>query len=380
MHSLRKVNQAGAAVLNRRLVVHLLREHGPLSRRQLAERTGLRSSSLTYITRDLIDRGVIRTYGKLDKPGAGKKQVLLEVDPDLGWVLGVGIDGDAASLVMLDSKGEVIDRDRLQLHDPLELFPELLKARLQSWVARHGAPPGELLGVGIGMPGVIDPDQGLVLRSTRFKLDNWPMAQPIAEALGVRVRIDNDSNMAAFAELREGAADDVGDFLYFLINSSEQGDRYAVQSLGSALVINGQLFRGAHFGAGEIDTLLEGDHYDTVSAKHLLAIASPDGAFDDDLRSLADRLVHTLVAVVDLIDPSAIVFGGNLSLANREMLQYIHRQLNSRIVPVPNRHVAVRPSRFMDHGVSMGAAIVVLEDVLLSGDTEPVVTPSETLL
>ncbi len=355
--------------MNRQLVLHLLRNHGPLSRRQLAERTGLRSSSLTYITRDLIGRGVVRTQGKLDKPGAGKKQVLLEVDPHLGWVLGVGIEGDSASLVLLDCKGQVIDRDRMALREPFTLLPQLLKTRLDNWVARRGTPPGQLLAVGLGMTGVIDPVCGVVLRSTRFNLQNWKLGEALAEAFGVDVRIDNDSNFAAFAEAKEGNAQDESNFLYLLINSDEKGTEYAVQGLGSSMFINGDVYRGACFGAGEIDTILERDHYGCVSAEQLLVMSSPEGDFSQDLYQLADRISATLVPIVDLLDPSAIIIGGNLSLTNQAMIQNIEEQLNARIVPVPNRHVSIRPSLFMDHGVPMGAAIAALDMALLPSET-----------
>lgn len=361
-----KVNQSGAALMNRTLVLNLLRGKGPLSRRQLAERTGLRSSSLTYITRDLIEQGVVRTRGKLDKPGAGKKQVLLEIDPDLGWVLGVGIEGGAASMVILDGKGQVIDRDRLELHDSFELMPQLLKNRVDNWIARRGNPPGELLAVGLGMTGVIDPHKGVVLRSTRFELSDWDLGHALSSVFDVPVRIDNDSNFAAFAEAREGNARGINNFLHLLINSSERGAVYAVESLGSSMFINGELYRGSRFGAGEIDAFIEKGDYDKVTAEQLLNLATSDGPFDASLCGLADHIATTLVPIVDLLDPSAIVIGGNLSLTNESVICRIQDQLNQRIVAMPHREVAVRPALFMHHGVSMGAAIAALDEALIA--------------
>lgn len=361
-----KVNQSGAALMNRTLVLNLLRGEGRLSRRQLAERTGLRSSSLTYITRDLIDQGIVRTHGKLDRPGAGKKQVLLEIDPDLGWVLGVGIEGEAASIVVLDCKGRVIDRDRLKFRDSFELIPQLLKNRVDNWVARHGDPPGQLMALGLGMTGVIDPHKGVVLRSTRFGLSDWDLGQALSSVFHVPVRIDNDSNFAALAEAREGNARGIDNFLHLLINSSERGAVYSVESLGSSMFINGELYRGSRFGAGEIDALIEKGDYDKVTAEQLLSLATSDGPFDDALRGLADHIATTLAPIVDLLDPSAIVIGGNLSLTNESVIEHIQNELNRRIVTMPHREVEVRSSLFMDHGVSMGAAIAALDEALIT--------------
>lgn len=359
-----KVNQSGAAQLNRMLVLNLLRSDGPLSRRQLAELTGLRSSSLTYITRDLINQGVIRTRGKLDKPGAGKKQVLLEINPDQGWVLGVGVEGGAASMVMLDAKGHVIDRDRLEFRDAFARMPRLLKNRLDGWIDRGGDPPGGLMAVGLGMTGVIDPHRGVVLRSTRFKLSDWDLGDALAKVFDVPVCIDNDSNFAAVAEARDGNAKGLDNFLHLLINYSERGAAYSVESLGSSMFINGNLYRGARFGAGEIDSLIETGNYEAVTAEQLLNLGTADGPFDDALRGFAEHISTTLLPIADLLDPSAIIIGGNLSLANTSVIRHIQDRLNQRIVAVPHRAVDVRPALFMDHGVSMGAAIAALDEAL----------------
>lgn len=369
MKSWSKVNQATAAVNNRRMMIHLLRESGPLSRRQLAQRSGLQSSTLTYITRDLLGKGVIRDCGKRDLPGAGKKQSLLEINPDLGWVVGVGLENTSTSLVFLNAQGEVIDRDRMDIREPWKMLPQMLRTRVNGWLARHGRPPGQMLGLGVGLPGIVNPHEGMVLRSTRYRMIDQPVASMFAECFEVPVTIDNDSNLATLAESRIGNAVSLRDFVYFLINTSEQGHEYSISSLGSSLFLNGALHRGACFGSGEINSQIEGGYYGLISAKSLLMLNDPDGPFDDEkLVHLADHIVHTLVAITDLIDPAAAILGGNLGICNQRMIQYIQDQLNRKIASVPGRLVRVLPSLHMDHGVSMGAAIDALDKALLQGD------------
>ncbi len=373
--SLTKSNQLCTAVNNRRLVIHLLQQSGPLSRHQLAESTGLRHSSLTYITRDLIERGIIRTHGKRENSGMGKKQVLLELNPDLGWVLGVSIENDAASLVFLDAQGHVMDRDRMLLREPIEFFAKALHNRITGWFARHGKPKGQLLGIGVGMTGIVNPTTGVILRSTRFKLENFNLAQSLQELFDVPVCVDNDSNFAAQAEASSGNAVDTDDFLYFLVNTSDDKQAYTISSLGASLFLNGKLCRGAHFGAGEIDTLLDGKPYGTVQAQHLLAMADRDGKFVDELTEIADHIADTLVLMTDLIDPSIVIIGGNLGLANEQMLTYIQQRVNEKNVPIPMRHIKVVASAHMDHGVCLGAASVALDQALVS--EEPLVLSDE---
>lgn len=360
-----KSNQTSTAVNNRRLVVHLLRQAGPMSRHQLAQQTGLRHSSLTYITRDLLQRNVIQIHGKRDNPGMGKKQVLLEINPDLGWVVGVGVENDSASLVFLNTQGQVIDRDRMLLREPLEMLPQALNNRITNWFTRHGKPKGQLLGIGIGIPGIVNPNTGVILRSTRFQLQNFNMATAMQEIFPVPISVDNDSNFATHAEAHCGNAMDTDDFLYFLINTSDQKQTYAISSLGASLFLNGKLCRGAHYGAGEIDSLLNGEPYGIAQARHLLVMADRHGQFTPELHELADHIADTLVLMTDLIDPAVIIIGGNLGLANEQMLNYIQNRVNEKNVPIPMRHVNVLASAHMDHGVCLGAAEVALEQALV---------------
>ncbi|WP_428387024.1 ROK family protein [Mucisphaera sp.] len=361
MQGLKKINQASAAAMNRALVLGLIRENGPMSRRQLTEKTGLRSSSVTYITRDLIEGQIIRERGKLDSNSVGKKQVLLDINPDYGWVIGVGVDGDWLSMVMLDAQGGVIDRDHVAMIEPFELLPERLKQRIDSWIDRRGQPAGSLLGLGIGMPGVIDPHRGVVLRSSVFGLTSWPMAERFQERFKVPVIVDNDSNFAALAEARQGHGKDAGDFLYFLINAREEGDRYTLEGLGSSLFLGGQLYRGAHFAAGEIDKLIQHGDIESLSARQILTLGSPDAPLDDKLQGTLRQLSLILVATTDLLDLPAVLLGGNVNITNPAAITYLQDLINEAIVPVPDRSVTVYPSMLVEQGVSTGAALAATE-------------------
>ena len=366
MQRLTRVDQASGAINNRRLVIQLLRDGGPMSRRQLAQQTGLSKSSLTYITRELMEHHVVRTVGKLDRPGVGKKQTLLELNPDRGWVVGVGMEGDSASMVLLDAVGRVIDRDRVQIRERHEMLPSILRGRVDAWRARHGQLPGRLLGVGMGVSGVVDVQAGRVLKSTQLRTEGWVLRDALAQAFDAPALIDNDSNLAMLAEARLGDCGRYPTFVYLLMNVQEKGSHYAIHSVGSSLMIGGQLHRGAHFGAGEVDTLMLPDSpHARVSPEQLLSLSDPGGTFDDAYHPIADYIVRPITAIVDLLDPSALVIGGNLCLANRAMLGYIQKQVNAAIVHVPDRHLEVRSSKFMDHGVSTGAAIAALDAALL---------------
>jgi len=367
MRRIAKANQSSAAIHNRRLAVQLLRQHGTLSRRQLAQITGLRTSTLTYIVRDLIEQNIVRTVGKAESKTVGKKQILLEINPGLGWVVGVGLETDMASLVYVDASGEMIDRERIEIGHDVNVVPVLLRSRIDAWAMRNKKDTADLLGVGVGVPGVVDSARGRVLRSTWFTAEDLPLQALITEQMDTNVIVDNDANFAALGESRLGSARGLTNFVYFLMNAQVEQDHFAIRGLGTTIFLDGSLYRGSHFAAGEVDTRLEAERYADISREHMQLLASEDEPLNDVMTRLALQTGRTLTAVVDLIDPQAVVLGGNPAIANKQMIAEIGRVMNNGLVNVPNREVAVRPSQLGDIGVSMGAAVAVI-DAALRGD------------
>ncbi len=355
---------------NRSAVLQLLHRNGANSRQELVELTGLRNSTLTSIIRDLIRSDVVRTTGKRESNKVGKKQELLEINPDLGWVVGAGVQERVISLIYMDASGGVIDRDLLQFGRNARLIPDLLKNRIDAWITRHGGPPGRLLGVGIGMPGVIDTDLNIVLRSTYYEISDFPLGQMVSDAIKTAVNIENDANCATLAESRLGSARDLDSFLMFVINVVERNQDYVVRSFGFSLFLEGRLFRGPHFAAGEINPPADVAHEpsDVITEEDLIVLAKPDGELPESLNPFVMRIADTLSEVVDLLDPQAIVLAGNLSLRNTKVIDAIEAEVNQRIVSLHNRYVSIRPTALMDQGICTGAALASLEKALTGRD------------
>jgi len=358
-----KANQTSTAMHNRRLTLSLLREHGPLSRWQLAQITGLRSSTLTYIVRELIDARLVRTVGKRKSNTVGKKQILLEINPDLGWVVGAGIDRDTVSLSFMNAAGRVIDRQRFDSgHRACEL-PGRVAEAVRAWARGSGESMENLLGIGIGTPGVVDAQRGVLLRSTWLKAEDFPFGQRLREIIDVPVLIDNDANCAALAEYYRGSARGLANFVYFFVSSQEMDGRLAIYGLGSTCFLNHTLYRGTHFGAGEVDSVLESNRIEYTTYDELLRMAEEDAELTPELNSIAYTLARPMASVGNLLDPQAIILGGNVTIRNRQMIETIERALNHLLVPLPNRYVEVRSSRFTDRGTSVGAAMAAIEAV-----------------
>lgn len=355
---------------NRSAILQLLHRNGAISRQELVELTGLRNSTLTSIIRDLIRSGVVRAMGKRESKKVGKKQELLEINPDLGWVVGAGVQERVISLIYMNASGGVIDRDLLQFGRNSRLIPDLLKNRIDAWVTRQGRPPGRLLGVGIGMPGVIDTDRNVVLRSTYYQVSDFPLGQMVSDVIETAVFVENDANCATLAESRLGSAKDLDSFLLFVINVVERNQDYVVRSFGFSLFLEGRLFRGPHFAVGEINPPADVKHEpsDVITEEDLIELAKPDGGLSKSLEPFVMRIADTLSEVVDLLDPQAIILAGNLSLRNTNVIDAIEAKVNQRIVSLHNRYVSIRTTALMDQGICTGAALASLEKALTGKD------------
>ena len=366
-----------SATNNREAVLQLLHRNGAQSRQELVEMTGMRNSTLTSLVRDLIKSDVVRSTGKRESNRVGKKQELLEINPELGWVVGAGVQERVMSLIYMDASGGVIDRDLLQFGRNSKLIPDLLKNRIDAWVTRHGRPPGRLLGVGIGMPGVIDTDRNLVLQSTYYQISDFPLGQMVSDAVEAPVFIENDANCATLAESQLGSARDLSSFLLFVINVVERNQDYVVRSFGFSLFLEGRLFRGPHFAVGEINPPADVEHEpsDVITEEELIELAKPDGALPKSLDSFVMRIAGTLSEVVDLLDPQAIILAGNLNLRNKKVIDAVETEINQRIVTLHNRYVSIRPTALMDQGICTGAALVSLEKALTNPDCTAKSTP-----
>ena len=359
-----KANQRLAAVHNRRMVIQLLRQLGALSRPEIEQMTGVGSSTLSYIVRDLLEQNMIRKAGKRESSGMGKKQTLLELNPGLGWVVGVGIDGDRADLAMLDASGQMLDHDDLTIGHDLTGLPGILRQRIDAWKKDRGETCGRLLGVSVGLPGPVDSRKGVLLGSHWFNVSNLNLAQMLTDELGVQAHIDNDANYAALAEARMGGATGEKNIVYLLMTCHPAPNGlYHLGGFGSTLFLNGALYTGSHFGSGEVDPRLqpEADPDTFITDQELKLLSTRDGETTDKLNAAAKRVGSALAMLVNLVDPSIVIIGGDPAWTNRKVLGAIETEMKSHLVNLPGRDVSVVPATLVDHAVTLGAAIVATD-------------------
>lgn len=360
-------NHKTGAAWNRSLALRLLRQHGALSRRQIAAMMGLRGSTLTYIVRDLEVFGALRTVGKKPSKTVGQKQVLLSINQDMGYTLGISLQQKQSQVLVLNAAGQKNAILPLDTDAPLDQLPQRLQAAITEWTTQQNGLSGRLLGIGVGAPGAIDSNTGRVLHSTLLKADDIPLGKLLADQFSCPVVVDHDARLAALAEATEGAGRDVTHFLLFLINPRWEGDAIAFRSYGSALFLDGKVYRGAHSAAGEMDTALAPPRDLTGTREDYDALLSADAPMTPLLESIADMSASSIATIINLLDVQRVVLGGTFGIANNAMVQRIHDQISRRLIAGPDRHLEVLISTAGAEGIARGAAISAFNLALENG-------------
>ncbi|MER6980251.1 ROK family transcriptional regulator, partial [Streptomyces carpinensis] len=220
-------------------ILALLGAAGPLSRAEIAQLLRVGAATVTDHTRRLIGEGFIRELKPHVSSGKGRPRVPLQLVPTAAHVLGLRVAIDHLAGVVVGLDGQITDEFRLPLRvaeSPVPLLTQVLREEIE---ARRNTTP--IRGVGIAVPGMVDPMTGVVRLSAIMDWHDLPLAAELGRALPVPILVDNDLRSSTTAELLFGMGRDHDDFLVLGI-----GD-----GLGMGVVLERRVQRGADGLSGE---------------------------------------------------------------------------------------------------------------------------------
>lgn len=235
------------------LVLRTLYDHGPISRAEVSRMSGLTRTTVGDVMAELVEDGLARDVGRGPSTG-GKAPTLVELVDGARHVIGIDLGEFAFRAAVVDLRGrELRTTERavggLNGDEALEVVYGLLDELVNGG-------RGTLLGIGVGTPGIVDPQTGTIRWAVNLDWRDLPLGELLAERYGVRVEVANDSRAAALAILLFGdrAA---------AVGSSAQMNLVAIKvgrGIGAGIVLGGELFHGDGAGAGEIGhTVVEDD-------------------------------------------------------------------------------------------------------------------------
>lgn len=348
---------------NRRMVFEILRRCRRTSRQQIADMTELHRSTLSKIMGEFLAGGLVREVGFAAAAvrRVGKRRTLVEIRGDAAWTLGFGLSPGWGRMVVVDAAGEVLSDSRAPIAMDIAAIPAQLKAHFDERLSGDARPPGPLLGVGVGVPGIVDPAAGVLIYSDPFKVRNHRLAEAVRHVFGVPTAIDNDARLETLAHLKQPGERGGSDFVFLYVNHRDEEGRVALCDFGSAVVLGGRLYRGAHHGAGEMWGRLRPAAMPSLWAEDIELIENPQGAMNARLEALAEALAPYVATLAGYIDPEAIVMGGSLDWRNEAFRRHLEARVNEQTQPwFAGRNIRIECAA-VPAGAAYGAALMAFD-------------------
>jgi predicted NBD/HSP70 family sugar kinase len=376
--SLSGTNLERAGDHNQRVALQSIRIGAAQTKQDIATLTGLTVPAITNIANRLLEDGLILEAGKL-QGSRGQPAMTFTINPDGCFSIGLNIDRDHITIVLLDFAGKVRARATREVafaspEDVSAFFEE----HWQTFLKTKGVKAGRIVGVGVAMPDDIA-NVDLPHRPAAYEAWNRvDIRQLLSQRHNLPVTLENDAAAAALGELHFGHGMRKPSFFYILISSG----------LGGGLVLEGEYFRGAQGRSGELGFLpvsssrtqarslqevvslsglnaLLGDALAVSDPEHLVSPPPATQAGIDAWLDLAsDLLVDPMISISCLINPQAIYVGGRLPAA---LIDRLTDQVSQKLSTHPSL-LAMAPLKraaLATDAPAMGAAIIPIIDRFL---------------
>jgi glucokinase len=288
------------------------------------------------------------------------------------YILAADVGGTTIECGLFNANGELLNAKTLItseviLSDVVECLAEEMKRRMNE----QGITMEEVCCIGLGVPGLVDTRTGMILKAPSLKWNRYPLGEKMYEILGIPVFVGNDVNTGLLGEVEKGSLQNVKNALYLMIGTS----------IGAGLLINGEVYAGSQFSAGEVgymvtdkDILIDGfkparpgygflstqaggfgiavkykeETGNSVTTKQLFKLAekgdqAAEKIIDDGVRHLTAAIINAAA----ILNPEVILLGGGvgseltpyLRKIDENLEKYLPVKLELRISSMQNRSV-----------------------------------------
>lgn len=342
------INLGNLKINNRSAILKLLNDRCAMSRKDIARTLGLTPATVTVICTELIDAGLIRELGEMQEDKrVGRRKILLGINYDRYKVLSVCIESPETCISLTNLKGEKgsFRRVRTDSSVPPELFLRQVAGLCRELMEEAQAEPGQILGVGVSVPGTVDPETGVSHLAYRIWDGPVPVGPILQEQLELPVLVENNVRAFAEAELIYGDGKQVENMLFVKWGPG----------VGSAIVLNKQVYdskRSKNAEIGHFAMNSRGKRCRCGRTGCLETFASTHAMADQLRESCTPESMPELYAAVkgDLSRISAHNFTGFLELKDPAMWQILEQDVGMLARSVCNAVTMLAPDQVVLYG------------------------------
>lgn len=362
---------------NKNLVLEIIKNKSPISRMEIAKVTGMSPTSITRIVNELYLQGFVRET-ELVTSGVGRKATLLDVCGDVLYTIGVEIDKLIIKIGIVNYVGKLVAWQSVS-RVASEGYNETLEKvsnNMKELIEVNSIPTEKIIGLAVGLPGLIDYKNGVVKVSDQLSWKNVNLANDLKQLTTFNVIVDNELKMKVVAENFMGMAKDSQNVVLVGIGSG----------IGSAIILNGEIYRGESNNAGEIGHTVIDPTGNVCNCGKIGCLATyiSEGAILEDSRkvkeinsiddlfdsyrngeswaiNIIDRTsTYIALAISNILclhNPEVIILSGNTIEKLPEIKEAIEQKCELYIWEPLKEKIKIVYSQLRDRGVVLGAAI-----------------------
>ena len=380
-------------------ILNVLQQNNRISRVEIAKITGLTPATVSNITNKLLELKLIHVIGTGSSKG-GRRPLILEFHPEAFYLAGLKIGISKTIAIIMDLHGKILLKKRLPSFEERagsSVFKDILDL-VHQVIAGSGVPLEKIMGIGVSFPGLVDVEKGVGVYAPR--IPEWrdvPLVELIRKEFSMFCTLENDSRASALGEARFGAGR--GYRNSFFINMGP--------GIGSGIIVNGDLYRGSNTTAGEFghitvnptgpecvcgnrgclevmasglsivysamravdsgrrtvirDMVCKGGERITADMV-VRAAREGDGVARSLIREAANYVGMALADVINLLNPDAVIIGGDLSF-DETFLEAVKTTVRERSFTFGLAETKICFSSLGEDASCIGAAALVLDNI-----------------
>ena len=385
-----------SALLKKKIITHYI-YNGSSTITDLSKELDLSVPTVTKFISEMCEEGYINDYGKLETSG-GRHPNLYGLNPESGYFIGVDIKRFAINIGLINFKGDMMELKMnipYKFENSIEGLNELCKL-ISNFIKKLTIAKDKILNINVNVSGRVNPESGYSF--SQFNFEERPLSEVLAEKLGYKVTIDNDTRAMTYGEYLKGCVNGEKDIIFVNISWGQ----------GVGIIIDGKIYTGKSGFSGEfghtstfdneiichcgkkgcletevsgiaiedkmshliergVNTILK-EKYDKQKSIHIddiIAAAKNDDNLSIELIEEAGEKVGKAVAfLINTFNPETVIVGGNMAAAGDYIMLPLKSATNKYSLNLVYKDTKFRVSKMTENANAWGVAMLIRNKII----------------